>query len=218
MSAKTIGLSEELHAYLVGVGLRETDVQRELRKITAEHPKSNMQISPEQGAFMQSLIRLSGAKRCLEIGTFTGYSALSMAQALPAEGQVVCCDISEEFVSVGRPFWKKAGVDSMIHVHIGPALDTLNGLEGPFDLAFIDADKENYRAYYEACLELVRPGGLILIDNTLWSGQVAHPECDDPETIAIRELNAFIHADPRVFPTLVPIGDGLTLAVKSPGI
>lgn len=218
MSAKTIGLSEELHAYLVSVGLRETDVQRELRKVTAEHPKSNMQISPEQGAFMQSLIRLSGAKRCLEIGTFTGYSALSMAQALPAEGQVVCCDISEEFVAVGRPFWKKAGVDSMIHVHIGPALDTLNGLEGPFDLAFIDADKENYRAYYEACLELVRPGGLILIDNTLWSGQVAHPEFDDPETIAIRELNAFIHSDPRVFPTLVPIGDGLTLAVKSPGI
>ena len=218
MSAKTIGLSEELHAYLVGVGLRETDVQRELRKITAEHPKSNMQISPEQGAFMQSLIRLSGAKRCLEIGTFTGYSALSMAQALPAEGQVICCDISEEFVSVGRPFWKKAGVDSMIHVHIGPALETLKGLEGPFDLAFIDADKENYRAYYEACLELVRPGGLILSDNTLWSGQVAYPEFDDPETIAIRELNAFIHADPRVFPTLVPIGDGLTLAVKSPGI
>lgn len=218
MSAKTIGLSEELHAYLVSVGLRETDVQRELRKVTAEHPKSNMQISPEQGAFMQSLIRLSGAKRCLEIGTFTGYSALSMAQALPAEGQVICCDISEEFVAVGRPFWKKAGVDSMIHVHIGPALDTLNSLEGPFDLAFIDADKENYRAYYEACLELVRPGGLILIDNTLWSGQVAYPEFDDPETIAIRELNAFIHSDPRVFPTLVPIGDGLTLAVKSPGI
>jgi predicted O-methyltransferase YrrM len=218
MSAKTIGLSEELHAYLVSVGLRETDVQRELRKVTAEHPKSNMQISPEQGAFMQSLIRLSGAKLCLEIGTFTGYSALSMAQALPAEGQVICCDISEEFVAVGRPFWKKAGVDSMIHVHIGPALDTLNGLEGPFDIAFIDADKENYRAYYEACLELVRPGGLILIDNTLWSGQVAYPEFDDPETIAIRELNAFIHSDPRVFPTLVPIGDGLTLAVKSPGI
>jgi len=215
MSAQSIGLTAKLHAYLVANGVRETPEQLALRELTAEHPQSNMQISPEQGAFMQLLIKLMGATRCLEIGTFTGYSALAMALALPKGGTVLCCDISEDFVSIGRPFWERAGVAKQIDVHIAPAAETLrnlieNGVEH-FDFAFIDADKPGYATYYELCLQLVRPGGLIAIDNTLWGGAVVDETNAEEDTLAIRALNASIHQDARVFSTLVPIGDGLTL-------
>ena len=219
MSTQSIGLTAELHSYLVANGVHETPEQSSLRELTASHPQSNMQISPEQGAFMQLLIRLMGAKRCLEIGTFTGYSALSMALVLPDDGEVLCCDISEEFVSVGRPFWARAGVSEKIDVRIAPAAETLRSLVEskvePFDFAFIDADKSGYASYYEYCLQLVRPGGLIAIDNTLWGGAVVDKTKVDEDTLAIRELNTFVHQDQRVFSTLVPVGDGLTLVVPN---
>lgn len=217
MSTQSIGLSEKLHTYLVANGVKETPEQVALREVTANHPQSNMQISPEQGAFMQLLLRLMGAKRCLEIGTFTGYSALSMALVLPEDGTILCCDISEEFVSIGRPFWESAGIAEKVDVRIGPASRTLRALVDsdiePFDFAFIDADKPGYADYYELCLQLVRPGGLIAIDNTLWGGSVADETATDEDTVAIRKLNALVHQDSRVFSTLVPVGDGLTLVV-----
>ena len=173
-----------------------------------------MQIGPDQGALMQLLVRLVGARRCLEIGTFTGYSSLAMALALPPNGKVICLDMSEEWTSIARKFWKKAGVTKKITLHLGPALDSLKKLKGPFDFVFIDADKKNYRNYYERCLKLTRKGGILAIDNTLWHGRILDKRDQTEDTRAIRAFNQRLKSDRRVDIALVPIGDGLTLAVK----
>ena len=214
MTAKTLQLSDALHAYLVGNSLRELPVQRALRAATLRIRGAGMQITPEQGQFMQLLVRLLGAGRCIEIGTYTGYSSLAMALALPSSGKIVCCDISEEWTSVAQSFWKKAGVRHKIDLRIGPALATLRTLKGSFDFAFIDADKTNYQNYYERCLKLVRRGGLIAVDNTLWYGRVIDRRDRTADTRAIRAFNRKLHRDRRVDISMVPIGDGLTLARK----
>jgi len=205
---------EKISRYIAEHAVREAPILAELRKATAPVKWSGMQIGADQGNLMALLVRLMGAKRCLEIGTYTGYSALAVALALPKDGSVVCCDISEEFTSVGKPFWKKAGVDHKIDLRIAPALETLKKLKGPFDFAFIDADKENYGKYYERCLELLRPGGLIAVDNVLWSGEVANPKTKDAMTVALREFNDKVHKDERVDIVMLPVGDGVTLALK----
>lgn len=218
MSARTIQIDERLHAYLLASSLREPESLRTLRDETHALPQRNMQISPEQGQFMQLLVELMGAKRILEIGTFTGYSAMAMALAMPADGRVVTCDVSEAFTSVARRHWKAAGVDAKIDLRLAPALETLDALvtsaAGTFDMAFIDADKANYGAYYDKVVQLLRPGGLCMVDNVLWDGRVADPLVQDVDTVAIRALNGKIHADARVTVSMVPIGDGLTLARK----
>ncbi len=219
MSNRTLNLDEALYQYLLDHSLREGDLMRKLREITAQHEMSRMQISPEQGQFMALLVELLGADRIIEIGTFTGYSALCMAQAMPEHGELVCCDISEEWTDIARPFWREAGVEERIRLHLAPALDTLDDLieqggSGRFDMAFIDADKANYLNYYERCLTLLRPGGLLLFDNTLWGGAVADPDKQDADTQALRKLNDRLHKDQRVSISLMPIGDGLTLARK----
>jgi caffeoyl-CoA O-methyltransferase len=179
---------------------------------------AGMQISPDQGQFMALLVQMLGARRTIEIGVFTGYSALSVALALPPEGRVIACDVNEEWTSIGRKHWQKAGVAGKIDLRLAPALETLDKLlaagEGSYDFAFIDADKGNYLAYYERCLKLVRRGGLIAIDNTLWSGKVADPAVTEGDTVAIRAFNDALHADKRVALSLLPVGDGLTLALK----
>jgi O-methyltransferase len=217
LSNRTIVLQEPVYRYLLEHSLRETPVLRRLREATMTHAWARMQIAPEQGQFLALLVELSGARRGLEIGTYTGYSALWLASALPPDGQLVCCDINAEWTAVGVSFWEEAGVRGRIDLRLAPALETLDRLlveegEGGFDLAFVDADKENYLAYYERCLRLVRRGGLILFDNTLWGGAVADPEQQDAETVAIRQLNQRLHQDARISLSLVPIGDGLTLA------
>jgi predicted O-methyltransferase YrrM len=217
MSNASIGLDERLHSYLLEVGVREPEVLRRLRDETAGIPESNMQIAPEEGAFLALLVRILGARKVLEIGTFTGYSSTAMALALPADGRIVCCDVSKEWTDVARRAWTDAGVADRVDLRLGPALDTLeqlltSGEAGSFDLAFIDADKANYAGYYEAALQLVRPGGLIAIDNVLWSGRVADPAETDESTTAIRELNDAIAADERVDVSMIPLADGLTLA------
>lgn len=217
MSRVSFGLPEALQEYLLSVGARPSDVRLRLRDATSALSNAQMQISIEQGEFMHLLVGLIGARRCLEVGTFTGYSALVTAEALPDDGLLVCCDVSEEYTSVGRPFWDEAGVAHKIDLRIAPAVETLDALldeghAGTFDFAFIDADKSNYDAYYERALRLVRPGGVVGIDNTLWYGKVADPAVDDPDTVALRALNRKIHGDDRVDVVLLPIGDGLTLA------
>jgi caffeoyl-CoA O-methyltransferase len=220
MSARTFTLSEELHRYLVSVSVRPDPLLARLREETATMPRGGMQISAEQGQFMDLLVRLTGAKKCLEVGVFTGYSSLVVSQALPADGRIVALDVSEEFTSVARRYWAEAGVAGKIDLRLGPATETLTalldepGAAGSFDFAFIDADKPNYGAYYDAALRLVRPGGLIGIDNTLWSGKVADPSAADEDTAALRALNARLHADERIDLSVVPIGDGLTLCRK----
>lgn len=219
MSNQTINLDERLYSYLLSATLREADVLAALRQETAERSQARMQISPEQGQFMALLVQLIGAKKTLEIGVFTGYSALAVAMALPADGQIVACDVSEEFTAIALPYWQKANVASKIDLRIAPALDTLNALiasgeSGTFDFAFIDADKSNYDSYYEKSLQLIRPGGLIAVDNTLWYGRVADPEVQDNSTQKIRALNEKVRDDERVTMSLVPIGDGLLLATK----
>jgi len=211
MSSAHIEMTAALSGYLREVSLRDHPLLARLRAETAAHPRAIMQITPEQGQFMQLLLRLTGARRTIEIGVFTGYSALITALALPADGQVVACDISDEWTSLGRPYWHEAGVAHKIDLRLAPALETLNTLTGPFDFAFIDADKVNYDAYYERCLQLVRPGGLILIDNTLWHGDVINPAKQDADTLAIRALNRKLQADPRIDLSLLPLGDGLTV-------
>jgi len=215
--SRQIKLTDELLAYLHKVSLREAEPLRRLREETAKLPAAGMQISPDQGQFMALLVRLIGARRCLEIGTFTGYSALAVALALPAEGRVVCCDVSEEYTAIARRAWASAGIAAKIELHIAPARTTLNklraaGQRGSFDFAFIDADKESYDDYYEASLELVRQGGLIAIDNVLWNGAVADEKQQDADTNALRALNRKLHDDQRVDISMLPIGDGLTLA------
>jgi predicted O-methyltransferase YrrM len=216
MSTASIGLSEELHAYLVKVGVREPDVLRRLRERTAAIPEHGMQIAPEQGAFMALLVKVSGARRCLEVGTFTGYSSTAVALALPPDGRLVCCDVSREWTDIARETWTEAGVADRVELRLGPAIETLDQLlaEGgaaTFDFAFIDADKPNYDGYVERALRLVRSGGLIAIDNVLWSGRVADASVHDESSVAIRTLNEKLAADERVEIAMTPIGDGLTL-------
>ncbi|HHJ18973.1 MAG TPA: SAM-dependent methyltransferase [Gammaproteobacteria bacterium] len=219
MSKRTLNLTEPLYKYLLSVSLRETDVMKALREETRRLPMAMMQISPEQGQFMRLLIKLMGAQRAIEVGTFTGYSALAVASALPDDGKLICCDIDRDWTSIARRYWRKAGVDHKIDLHLAPALETLQGLvesgqQGRIDFAFIDADKENYLKYYEQCLTLIRPGGLIAIDNTLWDGDVINQSNQTPETVAIRTFNQAIAKDVRVEISLLPIADGLTLARK----
>jgi caffeoyl-CoA O-methyltransferase len=219
MSSRTIALTDALYEYLLEVSLREPDVLLRLREETASDRLARMQISPEQGQFMALLVRLAGARRCLEIGVFTGYSSLVTALALPDDGRIVACDVDERWTAIARRYWSEAGVADKIDLRLAPALVTLDGLiasgqSGSFDLVFIDADKENYLPYYERSLLLLRTGGLIVVDNTLWSGRVADPEVADEDTVALRHFNECLHRDERVDLSLVPIGDGLTLARK----
>ena len=219
MSNRSIGLDDPLYRYLLQVSLREHPILAALRDHTARLPEARFQIAPEQGQFMAWLAGAIGARRFLEIGTFTGYSSLVMALALPADGEVVTCDVSREWTDIARGYWEQAGVAGRIRLELRPALETLTqlraqGADGTFDLAFIDADKTAYSAYFEQCLALLRPGGIVLIDNTLWSGRVADPLEQDADTQAIRDFNQNLHEDERIDLSLVPIGDGLTLARK----
>jgi predicted O-methyltransferase YrrM len=215
MAGRAPFLPEKVARYIHEHSVREPLVLRELREATKAVPMSGMQIGADQGQFLQLLVQAIGAKRCLEIGTYTGYSALAVALALPKDGRIICCDISEEWTAVGKPFWKRAGVEKKIDLRIGPALDTLKTLKGPFDFVFIDADKPNYLKYYEACLPLVRKNGIIAIDNTLWSGAVADPTQKDADTVALRQFNDALHRDQRVALSMLPLGDGVTLALKA---
>jgi caffeoyl-CoA O-methyltransferase len=219
MSNRSISLTESLYDYLLSVSLREPDLLRQLREETAVRPEARMQIAPEQGQFMGLLARLMGARRCLEIGVFTGYSSLAVALALPEAGRIVACDVSEQWTAVARRYWAAAGVAHKIELRLAPALETLAQLRaagetGTYDFAFIDADKESYLAYFECALDLLRPGGLIAVDNTLWSGRVADPGNAEADTVALRHFNEHLHRDERIDLSLVPIGDGLTLARK----
>jgi predicted O-methyltransferase YrrM len=219
MSQRTFSLTDAVHRYLVEHSLREAPALARLRAATAAMPEARMQISPEQGQFLQLLVRLIAARRCLEIGTFTGYSSLAVALALPGDGHLVACDVSAEWTQVARRFWREAGIESRIDLRLQPALRTLDELLGEgaassFDFAFIDADKGNYANYYERAFDLVRAGGLICVDNTLWSGAVADPADTSANTQAIRAFNDLVHRDERVDVSLVPIGDGLTLLRK----
>lgn len=219
MSNQSIGLSAALYNYMLSVSLREHPVLTALRQHTASHAMSQMQISPEQGQFMALLVRLANVRKALEIGVFTGYSALAVALALPPGGRLVACDVSEDDTAIAREFWQKAGVEDKIDLRIAPAQETLQqlieaGESGTFDFAFIDADKSNYDTYYEQALLLVRAGGLIAIDNVLWYGRVADPDVTDNRTRRIRALNEKLHRDQRIELSLLPVGDGLTLACK----
>ncbi len=219
MSRTTLTLTEPVAEYILEHSLREPDVMRRLRDETAVRPNASMQIAAEQGQFMALLVRLLSARKTLEIGVFTGYSALAVARALPEDGRVVACDVSEEFTSVARQYWREAGVDGKIDLRIAPAIETLDALvasgeSGSFDFAFIDADKEGYDGYYERCLTLLRPGGLIMLDNMLQEGKVADPSKSSPALDAIRALNAKLHHDERVDISLLPLADGVTLTRK----
>ncbi|MEG4085337.1 class I SAM-dependent methyltransferase [Microcoleus sp. POL10_C6] len=219
MANSTLGLEPQLYDYLLSISLREPDILASLREETAKHPMAQMQIAPEQGQFMELMVQLMGATKTLEIGVFTGYSSLCVALALPSNGQIIACDVSEEYTAIARRYWEAAGVANKISLQLGPAINTLDkliaeGQAGTFDFAFIDADKENYEAYFERSLQLVRNGGLIVIDNVLWSGRVADPQVQDESTLAIRTFNDKLRNDPRVTLSVVPIADGLTLALK----
>ena len=219
MSDTTFGLDDRTRLYLLQHSLREHSLLEELRAVTHNDPLARMQISPEQGQFMALLVQAIGARRCIEIGTFTGYSALVVSLALPDDGFMVCCDINREWTAIAQTYWERAGVAHKIDLRLAPALDTLDALlevgeAGAFDFAFIDADKENYLGYYERCLRLLRPGGIIAVDNTLWSGRVADDTDQESSTAALRAFNAAIHADKRVALSMLPLGDGLTLALK----
>jgi len=219
MSNKTFTLSDDLYAYLFEHSVREPDVLRRLREETGRDSMARMQIAPEQGQLMQLLVRLMGAQRYLEVGVFTGYSSLAVALALPASGRIVACDVSDAWTKVARRYWNEAGVSEKIDLRLAPALHTLDGLiaggaASSFDFAFIDADKTSYGAYYERALTLIRVGGLIAVDNTLWEGRVADPKARDADTQAIRDFNRHLRDDRRVHLCLIPIGDGLSLALK----
>ncbi|MBD2195466.1 MULTISPECIES: class I SAM-dependent methyltransferase [Calothrix] len=217
--SKTLHLSNELYEYLLSISLREPELLFKLREETARHPRANMQVAPEQGQFLGFLVKLIGAKKTLELGVFTGYSSLSVALSLPADGKIIACDVSEEFTDIARRYWQAAGVADKIDLRLAPATETLDkllsaGEAGSFDFAFIDADKENYYAYYERVLQLIRPGGLIAVDNVLWSGRAANADVQDSATNAIREFNHKLHQDERIDLSLISIADGLTLAIK----
>lgn len=216
---RAITMTDELYRYLLEHSLRDHPVLRELREETAALPMARMQVGPEQGQFLALLTRLTGAKRCLEIGVFTGYSSLAVAMALPADGTILALDVNEEWTAIARRYWKKAGVEKKIDLRIGKAIGTLDTLislreSGRYDFAFIDADKTSYLDYYERCLELVRRGGLIAVDNTLWSGRVADPADNEADTVALRAFNEALHKDERIDLSLIPVGDGVTLARK----
>jgi predicted O-methyltransferase YrrM len=216
---KKLALDEIIYNYLLSVSLQEAEVLKQLRKTTATLPMSIMQIAPEQGQFMALLVKLIGAKKTLEIGVFTGYSTLVVALALPEDGKIIACDIDKQYTEIAQQYWQQAKVNHKIDLRIAPALETLDkliaqGQENTFDFAFIDADKSNYSQYYEQALKLIRPGGLIAIDNVLWSGRVADSKDTDKRTIAIRELNQKLYQDSRVNISLLPVADGLTLAMK----
>jgi predicted O-methyltransferase YrrM len=216
MSDKTLTLNAALYEYILAHGVREPAILARLRAATAALPDATMQISPEQGQFMALLVKLMGARRCIEVGTYTGYSSLAVALVLPQDGKVVACDINAKTTAIARQFWKEAGVDAKVELRLQPALQTLDELlaeegAGSFDFAFVDADKTGYRGYYEKLIELIRPGGLIAVDNTLWSGHVADAGHNDADTVALRSFNDHVYRDERVDLSLVPIGDGLTL-------
>jgi predicted O-methyltransferase YrrM len=217
MSNRTLDLSDKVYDYLLNHSLREPEILSELRDETSQLEMSIMQISPEQGQFMALLVKILGVRRAIEVGVFTGYSSLAVAMAMPDDSELIVCDMNEEWTSIARRYWQKAGLANRIKLNIAPALDTLDALlaageAGQFDFAFIDADKTNYRNYYERCLQLIRVGGVIAIDNVLWSGSVADLNDNSEDTLAIRELNDYIHHDERVELSMLPIGDGLTLA------
>lgn len=219
MSSKTLHLTDEIYDYLLSVSHRDTAVLRALREETAKLEMGLMQIAPDQAQFMALLVKLMGARKVIEVGVFTGYSSLVMALALPNDGLITACDMSEEWTDIAKRYWREADVENKIELHLAPALETLEKIDkkdepNTYDLAFIDADKVNYQKYYEYCLNFVRPGGLIIIDNVLWGGSVADPSVLDMDTAAIRAFNEFIFSDERVDISLVPIGDGLTLALK----
>lgn len=219
MSNRTIDLDDNLYDYILRVSLREHALLTALREETAADPMKRMQISPEQGQFMSMLAKLIGARRYLEVGVFTGYSSLAVGLALPDDGEVVACDVSEEWTRIARRYWDRAGIGERVHLHLAPAAETLqklldDGRAGTFDFAFVDADKQNYLVYYEHVLKLLRPGGLLAVDNVLWSGSVADPSVDDDTTNAIRAFNDALTSDERVDISLVPIADGLTLVRK----
>jgi predicted O-methyltransferase YrrM len=214
MAGRAPFLPEKVARYILEHSVREPEILGELRAATASVPYSGMQIGADQGQFMALLVQAIGAKRCLEIGTYTGYSALAVALALPEDGRIVCCDISEEWTAIARRFWEKAGVAHKISLKLAPALETLKTLQGPFDFVFIDADKGNYENYYEGCLPLVRRGGIIAVDNTLWSGWVADAKRHDDDTRALRAFNDKLHRDERVALSMISLGDGVTLALK----
>ncbi|WP_137938033.1 class I SAM-dependent methyltransferase [Chitinivorax sp. B] len=220
MSRRTLNLDDTLYHYVLSHSLREHPEQTALREVTAHHERAGMQISPEQGQFMAVLARLLGVRRAIEIGVFTGYSAMTVALAMPSDGYLLACDISEEYTRIGQPYWQRAGIASKIDLQLAPALETLDarlaaGEGGSYDFAFIDADKRSYDGYYERCLQLLRPGGLILIDNVLWDGSVARPaEEGDVDTLALQALNRKLHDDARIDVSMLPLSDGVTLARK----
>jgi caffeoyl-CoA O-methyltransferase len=215
---KTVALTAEVHDYLLAHSTPLDDVQRELIAVTTERTgdKAGMQIAPEQGAFITMLTRLIGAKYAIEVGTFTGYSALCLARGLPADGRLICCDVSEEWTSIGRPFWERAGVAGRIDLRIAPAADTLRALpdQEVFDIAFIDADKPSYAVYYDEIVRRLRPGGVLLADNVLWSGDIVDATRTDADTVALRAFNDLVVADERVDVVILPIADGLSLVRK----
>ncbi len=219
MSTRTIPMDDRLYDYLLRVSLRESDVMRRLREETAKMPEAGMQVSPEQAQFMAFLVETLGVRAALEVGVFTGYSSLAVASALPEGGKLVACDVSDEWTRIARRYWREGRVDDRIELRLGPGVETLDALSregknGTFDFAFVDADKESYVDYYERCLGLVRTGGVLAFDNVLWSGRVADPADHSASTRAIRRLNEHVGRDSRVTVTLLPIGDGLTLARK----
>jgi predicted O-methyltransferase YrrM len=214
-------MPDSIEQYVSHVITPESPLQQRLRAETTRLPQAGMQIGPDQGRLLALLVHLVGARRALEIGTFTGYSALTVATALPVDGKLIACDISAEWTRIARRYWEEAGVSGRIELRLGPARDTLAGLirdgaAGSFEFAFIDADKMEYDTYYEACLTLLRPGGLIALDNMLWSGAVADPRVHDPDTSALRALNLKIREDGRVESCLLTVGDGVMLARKRP--
>ncbi len=220
MANRTLNMSEELHRYLLDVSLREPAVMTELRAETAQMRERELQMPPEQAQLIDLLIKLTGARRALEIGVFTGYSAMAVALALPEDGELIACDVHEEWTNIARRYWQKAGVAHKINLRLAPALETLSELIADsanlnsFDFAYIDADKPNYPNYYEACLQLVRPGGLITLDNTLWNGELINPARQDESTQVMRKLNKDLYEDTRIDLSLIPIGDGFTVARK----
>ncbi|HVV69257.1 MAG TPA: class I SAM-dependent methyltransferase [Gammaproteobacteria bacterium] len=219
MSNLTINLTPQLYSYLQSTSLREPEILKQLREETAALPQGRMQISPEQGQFMRLLVEILNARKTVEIGVFTGYSALCTALSLPPEGKLIACDVNKEWTDIAQRYWQKAGIAQKIKLKLKPALDTLaelihQGEANSFDFIFIDADKQNYKNYYEFALQLLRPGGLVAVDNVLWSGKVADPTIQDASTISIREFNGHLLQDPRITLSLLPLGDGLSLARK----
>lgn len=219
MSNASVGVPPDLHAYLLRHGVREPDILRRLREETASLPQHDMQIAPEQGALMALLVQLSGARRAIELGTFTGYSSLAVITAMPPDGSIVCCDVSDAWTSVARRYWAEAGVADRVDLRLAPALETLDGLlaggaAGTFDFAFVDADKRTYPDYHERIVQLLRSGGVVLYDNVFWGGDVIDDTKRDPDTLGVRRLNERLATDERVTISMIPVADGLTIALK----